>query len=178
MTFSISDIVKCTITIISFIDFFVFICLFTIFMIAIPYKSKVISTKIISIIVIIFFMLFKGLHIPIFASTISIVELKIPYDYLMIAILSWINISLAVIPLLIAIYTAFIRKRPSEQKLQEYMNKSVCIIMPIYNEDPIVLWNAIKSIMKLKYNLRKIHLYLSFDDDKEPGEFLYIMKKW
>jgi chitin synthase len=148
------------------------------FMSIISYKSKDISTKIISFIIILSFLSFKAMHIPIFISTISIVQIKIPYDYLMVAILSWINILLAIIPLLIAIYTGFVRKRPNDEKLREYRDKNICIIMPIYNEDPIVLWDAIQSIMKLKYDLTKIHLYLSFDDDKTPDEFIYILEKW
>ena len=39
--------------------------------------------------------------------------------------------------------------------------------MPIYNEEPEALCQAVESIVKSIYPLNKITVYLSFDDDNE-----------
>jgi len=164
MIYQIGDYIKLIITIISFIDFLVFIVFFLSFMIRIPYKAKEISTRVISILVIIFFIGFKILHLPIFVASISFINFKIPGSIIIISVLTWINILLAVVPLLFAIITAFIYRRPSNEKLKEFSSKYVNIIMPIYNEDPLSLQRAIESVLNLDYPKDLIHLYLAFDE--------------
>jgi chitin synthase len=159
-----TDYIKFVITAISFIDFIVFIVFFMSFIIKIPYKSKNINTKIISIFIIIFFLGFKCLHLPIFLSTISVINYSIPGSDIIIGLLTWINILLAAVPLVLAITTVFVYKKPSYTILKECMSKRVNIIMPIYNENPDSLWRAIESILKLDYPKQLLHVYLSFDE--------------
>lgn len=162
--YEISDYIKLIITIISFIDFLVFMIFFLSFMIRIPYKAKEVSTKVISILVIIFFVLFKALHLPIFILSISFIDFTVPGGDVMISVLTWINILLAVVPLLFAIITAFISRTPSDEKLKQCSNKYINIIMPIYNEDRLSLQRAIKSVINIDYPKHLIHLYLAFDE--------------
>ncbi len=61
--FTVSDIIKTIITCISTVDFLVFVVLFLTFIGFLPYKAKDISTKIVSVLVITFFILYKIIHI-------------------------------------------------------------------------------------------------------------------
>lgn len=161
---NVSDYIKLIITGISFIDFLVFVILFLSFMVYVPYKAKELSTKVISVCIIIFFIIFKILHIPVFLSTVSVIDYKIPGSDIILGILTWTNIMLAAVPLILAVITAFIYRRPSNEKLKEYSNKYVNVIMPIYNENPESLEKAIKSVINLDYPKQFIHLYLAFDE--------------
>jgi len=173
-SFSTADIIKLVITSISFIDFLVFCVLFLSFIILVPYKTKQLSTKIISICVIIFFICFKLLFIPIFLSTIPFFKIDIPGLEIILGILTWSNIMLAAVPLVLAIITIVIYRAPKHEILIQQNHKKVNVIMPIYNEDPDSLWRAIESVIKLDYgysenqlaNRKKnlISLYLSFDE--------------
>lgn len=176
MELTIADYIKLIITGVSFIDFLIFIILFLSFMIIVPFKAKLISTKIISICVIIFFIIFKTLHLPIFISTVSVIDYKVSGSDIIIGILTWINIILAGTPLIFGIITAFIYRIPNVEKLKEYSSKYVNIIMPIYNENPVSLINAVKSVLKLDYPKNLIHLYLAFDDINNSEGFVELMK--
>lgn len=179
---SIADIIKLIITSVSVIDFLVFCILFLSFITIIPYKAKELSTKIISVCVIIFFIGFKCMFIPVFLSTIPLLQIDIPGSYIILGILTWSNIMLAAVPLFLAIITILIYRVPKYKILIQQNHKKVNIIMPIYNEDPDSLWKAIESVLKLDYGyetktntnqnitltLQKrnlISLYLSFDED-------------
>lgn len=161
---SVSDWIKLIVTGVSFIDFIVFIVLFLSFMVYVPYKAKDFSTKVVSICIIIFFVIFKTMHLPVFLSTISVINYKIPGSNIIIGILTWANMILAAVPLILAIRTAFLYRNPSVYDLQAFTNKYVNIIMPIYNENPESLQKAIKSVLNLDYPKKLIHLYLAFDE--------------
>jgi chitin synthase len=173
-SFSTADIIKLVITSVSFIDFLVFCVLFLSFIILVPYKTKLLSTKIISICVIIFFICFKLLFIPIFLSTIPFFQIDIQGLEIILGILTWSNIILAAVPLVFAIISIVIYKTPNHEILIQQNHKKVNIIMPIYNEDPESLWRAIESVIKLDYGYTDnqlatqkrnlINLYLSFDE--------------
>jgi chitin synthase len=178
MTLSIADYIKLVVTGISFIDFIVFICLFLNFMLVIPKVATNTGTKITSVCIIFFFIVFKIMHIPMFLSTISVFNFTIPHTDIILGVLTWVNICLAGIPLWFALYTSFMFKDASKQELVASADKQVFIIMPIYNEVPEALWDAIESVMKLDYNLSLVHLYLCFDDDKPNDALLYIINKF
>mgnify|MGYP003335007580 CR=1 FL=1 len=72
-----TDIIVLIITGISVFDFIVFTLLFTIYLLAIQYKTYKLSTRLSSIIIILFFLIFKLLHIPAFLSTVSIFNINI-----------------------------------------------------------------------------------------------------
>jgi chitin synthase len=175
MVLSISEIITLVITVVSAIDFIVFVTLFLAFICVVPYKAKKLKTKIVSVIIIVFFIVFKTLHIPMFLSTIPIIHLEIPYAYMVLEILTWSNIVLAIVPLLLAILTATYEK-PEKEKLKELSKKKVNIIMPIYNEKPSALFNAIESVRHLEYPKHLIHLYLAFDDNLQPEAFMYMIE--
>jgi chitin synthase len=168
MGLNVSDYVKLIISGISFFDFIVFIILFLSFIVYVPYKSKELSTKIISVCIILFFIIYKMLYIPIFLSSISsissISEIDIPGSIIITSILLWINVVLSTITLILGVTTAFIKKRPNEKELEKCSDKYVNIIMPIYNENPDSLKKAIKSVLNLNYPKNLIHLYLAFDE--------------
>jgi chitin synthase len=159
---NVSDYIMLIITGISFIDFLVFIVLFLSFIVYIPYKSKELTTKIISICIILFFITYKIMHIPIFLSCVQ--SINIQGSIIMISILTWTNVILASVILILAVNTAFINKIPNKEELYKYSNKYVNIIMPIYNENPKSLKKAIKSVLNLNYPKNLIHLYLAFDE--------------
>lgn len=168
---SITDIVKLIITSISLIDFLIFCVLFLSFIVIVPFKAKEVSTKIISTCVIIFFVIFKCMFIPIFLSTIPLFEIDIPRVDIILGVLTWSNILLAGVPLVLAFVTIMYRN-PNSEELRQVDCKRVNIIMPIYNEDPDSLYRAIESVLKLEYNCKNlINLYLSFDEGvSKPGE--------
>lgn len=178
MVLSIEYMIMLLITSISFIDFIVFTCLYINFILIIPRVTTIISTKIISICIIVFFITFKIMHIPMFLYTMPILNYQFQYFDIILGILTSINICLAAIPLFFAIYTSFILDPPSKEQLTLSANKQVFIIMPIYNEVPEALWNAIESVLTLDYNLSLLHLYLCFDDEKPNDSFMYIIKKF
>jgi chitin synthase len=165
---SVADIIKIVITSISAIDFIIFVVLFLSFMVYVPYKAKETSTKIVSILIMIFFIVFKILHIPVFISTLPI-NFRIPGSDIIIGVLTWTNILLAAVPLFLAVITAFIYKNPKKETLQKFQTKKVNIIMPIYNESPESLLKAVKSVLALDYPKQLIHLYLAFDEGVLPN---------
>jgi cellulose synthase/poly-beta-1,6-N-acetylglucosamine synthase-like glycosyltransferase len=175
---SITDWIKIILTSISFIDFIVFTILFSIYLIVIHYKTTNLKIKIGSFIILLFFILFKTMHLPAFLSTIVIINWQMPYANEILFSLTWINIMLAFLPLLTLIISLYLYKSNPNEDISLFKNDRVNIIMPIYNEDPDALWKSIQSIQNLDYNLSKIHLYLSFDDDKENDALKHIVSKF
>lgn len=161
---SVSDYIKILITGISFVDFIIFVILFTSFMMYVPVKAKQLSTKIVSIFIIFLFLVFKVLHIPVFVSTIPYITFDIPGKSTIISFLTWTNIVLAITPLILGIITVFYYRKPSKENLKKITKKQVNIIMPIYNETPLALKTAIASVLSLDYPKEMIHLYLAFDE--------------
>jgi chitin synthase len=163
------------ITAISFIDFTVFFLLFLAYMLNIQCKTKVLSTRVINGLLIVFFILFKGMHLPVFISTIEVLNWTIPGSNVMLAALTWTNVLLSILPLGSAILSLFSKTNP---KLEPYSKELVNIVMPIYNEIPESLENAVESVLAQDYPKDKIHLWLSFDDDGEPEAYKYLVRKW
>lgn len=116
---SVTNIIKLVITSISFIDFLAFCILFLSFISLVPYKAKKFSTKIISICIIVFFIFFKCLFIPIFLSTIPFFQIDIPGVDIIISILTWSNIILATVPLTLAIITVIFYRAPKLEILKQ-----------------------------------------------------------
>ena len=176
---NLSDIIIISITGISVLDFIIFTLLFVTYLLTIQYKTFKWSTRISSITIMLFFVVFKILHIPAFLSTISIININIKYYDWCLVILTWVNIVLTSFPMITALYTLVCKYFEKKEKdITIYKNSNIMIVMPIYNETPEALWKGIESVKNSDYNLDKIHLYLAFDDDKEPDAFKYIMKKW
>lgn len=175
---NLSDIIIISITGISVIDFIIFTLLFVTYLLSIQYKTFKWSTMISSITIMLFFVVFKILHIPAFLSTVSIFNINIKYYDWCLMILTWVNITLTSFPMLTSVYTLVCKYFEKKEDISIYKNSNIMIVMPIYNETPEALWKGIESVQNSDYNLDKIHLYLVFDDDKEPDAFKYIMKKW
>ncbi len=169
------DIIKLTIIGISLMDFLVFTGLFVLYLLVIQFKTNKIEVKIGGILIILFFLTFKFIHIPVFLSYVSFFNITVPgTDYIIITIV-WVNILLALGPVLSALYT-FIKnlKKQNVYLFEHHVN----IIMPIYNEEPKALLKAIESVQNLEYNHKKIHLYLAFDDEEKSPAYNKLVEKW
>lgn len=173
-----ADIVKFVITVISAIDFTIFIIFFVTFVGVVTLKGEKKSTKIISCIIIFGFICYKLIHIPMFLSTISVFKYKIQGSEIQLGILTYTNLTLAAIPLWLAVYTTCVQKKIKKEDVSSYDKTITKIIMPIYNEKPLDLYNAVLSVINLQYTKNMIHLYLAFDDDGESDAYLYLMKKF
>ena len=174
--FSPVQIIALIVTAISAIDFLVFSALFLTFIINVTINAKDYGTKIMSCIIILAFVTFKVIHIPVFLSTVHITDFKFPYSEIAIGFLTWSNIILAAVPLFFGVYSSLIKSKPNVKNFD--FNDTIFICMPIYNEKPEALWLAIQSVYKLKYNKNRLHLMLSFDDDGTPDAFLHLLFKW
>lgn len=175
---SVEDIIKLIITAISAVDFLVFTCLFVTYLVVIQFKTQSVWTKCGAMLVLLFFLAFKVLHIPAFLSTVPIVNFQFPYaDHVLLG-LTWSNILLAGVPLITVFITFVGTLMRKDGDISNWKKTYVNIVMPIYNETPEALWKAIESVKALDYDLDKIHLYLAFDDDKQPDAFKYAMEKW
>lgn len=173
-----SDIVKLVITSISAIDFLVFSALFITYLLVIPYKASSGWVKLGSILTLLFFTCFKILHIPAFLSTVDFLHVYIQNAEYILLGLTWTNIMLAIVPLIAAIITFTRSWRLRDNDTVQYKYTKVNIVMPIYNEDPIALEKAVKSVQNLDYNMSNVKLYLAFDDDQEPDAWVHLMKLW
>lgn len=73
-------------------DFLVFTGLFVLYLLVIQFKTNKIEVKIGGILIILFFLTFKFIHIPIFLSNVSFFNITVPgTDYIIITIV-WVNI--------------------------------------------------------------------------------------
>ena len=176
MNLSAQEIILLVITSISAVDFIIFSTLFIIYLVYIQYKSPSISYKICSFFILMFFIAFKTLHIPAFLANISFFNINFPYSDILLQILTWTNILLAFFPILFAYITIFHKNK----KIQDLpiFQKHVNIVMPIYNETPEVLFNAIESVLNLTYDSNSIHLFLGFDNDSLVPELNYLVDKF
>lgn len=174
------DYLNIIITSISFIDFLVFTSLFVVYLCVIQYKAIEWKTKIGSFIILLCFLAFKIIHIPVFLSTIIIINVELQYTSVILLSLTWVNIALAFFPFVTAITSIILNYLSKDDKINnvdDHKYDKINIIIPIYNEDPNSLWNSVESVDKLEYNLENIHLYLSFDDDKYSDAYNYVMSK-
>jgi cellulose synthase/poly-beta-1,6-N-acetylglucosamine synthase-like glycosyltransferase len=172
----ISQIIIIIVTIISLFDFLVFCGLFLTFIINVTINANDTSTKIMSCIMITFFVIFKLLHIPVFLNIIEIPDFEFPYTDIIFGFLTWVNLILAAIPLFFGVYSSLIKSTPNVQNFT--FNDTIFICMPIYNEKPEALWLAVKSVYNLKYSKKNLHLMLSFDDSGTPEAFLYLLQQY
>ena len=158
------DLVKLIITSISLLDFCIFSGFFIYFLALVPFKSKETSSKCVSIIILVIFLLYKGSYIPIFLSTIPFVNLTISNNSIILGVLTWVNVLVSGVTLIFALTTLFVYYDPTYEILQSFNNKTINIIMPIYNENPESLLKAINSVISIDYPKHLIRLYLAFDE--------------
>lgn len=171
------EIIQLVITGVSAIDFLIFSALFVMYLGVIPYKAQTWTTRVVAVCVILLFLTFKCIHIPAFLAMTPIVNFRFPYAEQLLVGLTWTNLVLAFCPLVAAVVT-MVRKCGCTVDNDMFKDKQTMIVMPIYNEEPVALWNAIQSVRNLEYNPNKIHLYLAFDDDTEPEAWEYIMMQF
>lgn len=179
-----SEIIKLVITVVSALDFIIFIAFFSTFIVSVTVKAfqtKKYTVIFISICVLFIFMAYKALHVPIFI--ISLPEnwnvKNVPGTAEILFALTIVNLIMAVIPLVLAIYSVVkTTKTKNIKKYKTNVGPKINIIMPIYNENPESLYRAIISVTKLDYYLKNIHLYLAFDDLQTSEAFTYIIKKF
>lgn len=169
------DWFKNIITIISFVDFIVFTLLFVLYLLVIQLKAKEYGTVVLSFIILLCFLIFKILHVPIFLLTTSLIQIDIPYTTEILLSLTWINILLAFFPIVFGCITIVRYREKGTEDIAEYKKKRVNILMPIYNENPNDLLRAIRSITNLDYDLTKICVYLSFDNLVEDDAYRTVL---
>lgn len=170
------DFIKLTILSVSLIDFFIFTGLFVMYLLVVQFKTKKTNEKIGSIIVLLFFLVFKTLHIPVFLAYLSFLNIRIPHtDYILICLV-WVNVVLALGPVITAVIT-FIKNTKNNDEIVSFDNH-INIIMPIYNETQERLLEAIESVKNVTYDYSKIHLFLSFDDTGTSPAYNALVSKW
>lgn len=174
-----ADWIKFIITSISTIDFLVFCVFFLVYIFNVPFKSTL-DMKIGSMIIAIIFIVYKSMHLPVFLSTLpgleNILGLSYTSKIIIIGILTWSNIILAIVPMFLAIVTMIITWYYKNKK--EFEERKINIVMPIYNEEPDALWNAIQSVNNLNYEKAFINLYLCFDGVEQTDALTYISRKF
>lgn len=163
MGYSISDIIIAVIILISATDFFIYACLFLSYMVTVPYKSKELGTKVTSIFVIAFTIVFKLCYIPVFSIPLRrLIGFIFPYSGIFTNILTYMNISFSIVPVLLASWSSITQQVCPLENIE--VNRKINIIMPIFNENPEALMDAIRSVKEVLYPKELIHLYLSFDE--------------
>lgn len=163
MKLNTGDIITAIIIFISAADFFIYACLFLSYMVPVPYKSNDLGTKITSSCVIIFTVLFKLSYIPVFSIPLKpLIGFIFPYGGIFTDILTYMNVSFSIIPVFTASLSLIIQQLYAPNNTE--FNRKINIIMPIYNEKPEALIEAVNSVKNLLYPKDNIHLYLSFDE--------------
>lgn len=88
----------------------------------------------------------------------------------------WAFAGLLTVPWLFCVYQLIThnvgRTRKIKTILDEYSAPKVVIIMPCYNEEPDVLLRTVDSIVDCEYPPSCMHIFLSFDGDKENELYL------
>lgn len=81
----------------------------------------------------------------------------------------WTFALLPIVPWLVSVYrlatSSLGRTRQIKYLLNEQTAPKTVVLMPVYNEDPDVLWKAINSVVSCDYPASCIHVFLSFDGD-------------
>ena len=158
-----SDIILAIIIFISAADFFIYAWLFLSYMVTVPYKARELSTKITSVFVIIFTIIFKLCYIPVFSIPLKkMFGFIFPYSGIFTNTLTYMNVSFSIIPVFLASWSTITQQICTIKNVE--VNRKINIVMPIYNEKPEALMDAIKSVKNLLYPKELIHLYLSFDE--------------
>ncbi|KAK1064322.1 hypothetical protein LTR74_008799 [Friedmanniomyces endolithicus] len=144
------------------------------------------STRILAFLNMVFFVAMRAVFLPIMVVTLPLpaqLEQYFPRELVRILQLFafWAFASLLTIPWLLCVYQLIThnvgRTRRIKTVLDEYSAPKVVIIMPCYNEQPSVLIRTVDSIVDCDYPPSCIHIFLSFDGDKENELYLNTIER-
>ncbi|KAK0880447.1 hypothetical protein LTR87_005726 [Friedmanniomyces endolithicus] len=144
------------------------------------------STRILAFLNMIFFVAMRAVFLPIMIVTLPLpaqLEQYLPRELVRILQLFafWAFASLLTIPWLLCVYQLIThnvgRSRRTKTVLDEYSAPKVVIIMPCYNEQPSVLNRTVDSIVDCDYPPSCMHIFLSFDGDKENELYLSTIER-
>ncbi|KAK0249919.1 hypothetical protein B0A54_14870 [Friedmanniomyces endolithicus] len=144
------------------------------------------STRILAFLNMVFFVAMRAVFLPIMVVTLPLpaqIEQYFPRELVRILQLFafWAFASLLTIPWLLCVYQLIThnvgRTRRIKTVLDEYSAPKVVIIMPCYNEEPSVLLRTVDSIVDCDYPPSCMHIFLSFDGDKENELYLNTIER-
>ncbi|KAM3423602.1 hypothetical protein BST61_g1026 [Cercospora zeina] len=139
------------------------------------------STRILAIALAIFFTCMRLVFLPIMLVTLPLPAQVVQYfPQAMTGVLRWFAFcsfaGLLTIPWLFCVYQLVThnvgRQRRIKTVLDEHSAPKVVIVMPCYNEKPEVLLTTVDSIVDCEYPPSCMHIFLSFDGEKENELFL------
>ncbi|KAK5112335.1 hypothetical protein LTR62_004298 [Meristemomyces frigidus] len=144
------------------------------------------STRILAVLNIIFFVAMRCIFLPVMLVTLPLppqITRYFPED--VVATLQlfafWAFAGLLTVPWLFCVYQLVThdvgRTRRVKTVLDEYTAPKVVIIMPCYNEQPDVLLRTVDSIVDCDYPPSCMHVFLSFDGDKEGDLYTGTIEK-
>lgn len=144
------------------------------------------STRILALLNMILFVALRCIFLPIMVVTLPLppqVVQYFPEDVVKILQLFafWSFAGLLTVPWLFCVYQLVThnvgRTRKIKTVLDEHSAPKVVIIMPCYNEEPDVLLRTVDSIVDCEYPPSCMHIFLSFDGDKENELYLNTIEK-
>lgn len=139
------------------------------------------SIRILSAVLMVFFTCMRLVFLPIMVVTLPLPSQVVQYfPREMVSILQWFAFwsfaGLLTVPWLFCVYQLVThnvgRERRIKTVLDEHSAPKVVIVMPCYAEKPEVLLRTVDSIVDCEYPPSCMHIFLSFDGDKENELFL------
>lgn len=144
------------------------------------------SIRILAVLNTVFFIGMRCIFLPVMVVTLPLPSQVVQYFPTdVVEILQWFAFwsfaGLLTIPWLFCVYQLVThnvgRQRRIKSVLDEYSAPKVVVIMPCYNEEPDVLLRTIDSIVDCEYPPSCMHIFLSFDGDKENELYLNTIEK-
>ena len=139
------------------------------------------SIRILSLVLMVFFTCMRLVFLPIMVVTLPLPSQVVQYfPKDMVSILQWFAFwsfaGLLTVPWLFCVYQLVTHNIGREKRiktvLDEHSAPKVVIVMPCYNEKPETLLRTVDSIVDCEYPPSCMHIFLSFDGDKENELFL------
>ncbi|KAK3071795.1 hypothetical protein LTR53_008000 [Teratosphaeriaceae sp. CCFEE 6253] len=139
------------------------------------------STRILAVLNMLFFVAMRCIFLPIMFVTLPLparITQYFPEEVVRVLQLFafWAFAGLLTIPWLFCIYQLIThnvgRSKRIKTVLDEYSAPKVVIVMPCYNEEPAVLLRTVNSIVSCEYPPSCMHVFLSFDGDKDNELYL------
>lgn len=144
------------------------------------------STRILAVLNMIIFTIMRLIFLPVMLVTLPLPSQLTQYfpestAQILRLFAFWAFAGLLTVPWLMCVYQLIThnvgRTKRVETVLDEYSAPKVVIIMPCYNEEPEVLLRTVDSIVDCDYPPSCMHIFLSFDGDKENQLYLNTIDK-